>query len=151
MNKRTGKYEHIIGIDEVGRGPLAGPVAVGAVCIYAEHHKRVTKLFPVIKDSKKLTAKLRDEWHKRIFEAESLGYLSCAVSFVPPSVIDKKGLSHAIRSALTRALKIVDPVSIPNSDNTITAVITITTTLKAVSNTLIKVSSLFFSASFDKK
>ncbi|KKS28022.1 MAG: Ribonuclease HII [Parcubacteria group bacterium GW2011_GWC1_42_11] len=115
MNKRTGKYEHIIGIDEVGRGPLAGPVAVGAVCIYAEHHKRVTKLFPVIKDSKKLTAKLRDEWNKRIFEAESLGYLSCAVAFVPPSVIDKKGLSHAIRSALTRALKIVDPVSIPNS------------------------------------
>ncbi|HBH71618.1 MAG TPA: ribonuclease HII [Candidatus Yonathbacteria bacterium] len=111
MNKRTGKYEHIIGIDEVGRGPLAGPVAVGAVCIYAEHHKRVTKLFPVIKDSKKLTAKLRDEWNKRIFEAESLGYLSCAVSFVPPSVIDKKGLSYAIRTALEKALNSIEQKS----------------------------------------
>lgn len=104
MNKRTGKYKHTIGIDEVGRGPLAGPVAVGAVCIYAEHYKRVAKLFPVIKDSKKLTAKLRNEWSKKIFEAETLEYLSCAVSFVSPSVIDKKGLSYAIRTALEKAL-----------------------------------------------
>lgn len=107
MNKRTGKYKHTIGIDEVGRGPLAGPVAVGAVCIYAGHYKRVSKLFPVIKDSKKLTAKLRNEWSKKIFEAETLEYLSCAVSFVSPSVIDKKGLSYAIRTALEKALNAI--------------------------------------------
>lgn len=102
MKKRS--YSHVIGIDEVGRGPLAGHVAVGAVFIYKEHYKRVVKLFPVIKDSKKLTAKLRNEWSKKIFEAEALGYLFCAVSFVSPSVIDKKGLSHAIRTALEKAL-----------------------------------------------
>ncbi|MFZ2303443.1 MAG: ribonuclease HII [Minisyncoccia bacterium] len=102
------RHKYIIGIDEVGRGPLAGPVAVGAVCIYAEYHKRVTKLFPVVKDSKKLTPKSRAEWHERIREAEKLGYLSCSVSFVTPSVIDKKGLSYAIRTAIEKSLSAIE-------------------------------------------
>lgn len=102
------RHKYTIGIDEVGRGPLAGPVAVGAVCIYAEHHKRVTKLFPVVKDSKKLTPKTRAEWRERIREAEALGYLSCAVSFVTPSVIDKRGLSYAIRTAIEKSLSAIE-------------------------------------------
>ncbi|OHA79610.1 MAG: hypothetical protein A2747_00465 [Candidatus Yonathbacteria bacterium RIFCSPHIGHO2_01_FULL_44_41] len=106
MKKRASKY--IIGIDEVGRGPLAGPVAVGAVCIYAEHYKRVSKLFPVVKDSKKLTAKKRDEWCEKIREAEAMGFLSCAVSFVSPSVIDKKGLSYAVHTALETSLNAIE-------------------------------------------
>lgn len=102
------RYKYIIGIDEVGRGPLAGPVAVGAVCIYAEHHAKVKKLFPITRDSKKLTAKMREEWNTRVREAESLGYLSCAVSFVTPSVVDKKGLSYAIRTALENSLDAIE-------------------------------------------
>ncbi|MFA5997149.1 MAG: ribonuclease HII [Candidatus Paceibacterota bacterium] len=102
------KYKYIIGVDEVGRGPLAGPVAVGAVCIYAEHKKKVEKLFPIIKDSKKLTPKKREEWLLKIKEAESLGYLSCAVSFVAPSVIDKRGLSSAIRTAMIASLEAIE-------------------------------------------
>lgn len=98
------KYKYTIGVDEVGRGPLAGPVAVGAVCIYIEHHTKVKKLFPVIKDSKKLSAKMREEWVAKINGAEALGYLSCAVSFIAPSVIDKKGLSYAIRVAIEKSL-----------------------------------------------
>ncbi len=109
------KYKYIIGIDEVGRGPLAGPVAVGAVCIYAEHKKKVEKLFPIIKDSKKLTPEKREEWLLQIKEAESFGYLSCAVSFVTPSVIDKKGLSYSIRTALVNALDSVNPAPVLNS------------------------------------
>lgn len=101
------RHKYIIGIDEVGRGPLAGPVAVGAVCIYAEHHTRVKKLFPVVRDSKKLSPKKRAEWCERIRSAEALGYLSCAVSFVAPSVIDKKGLTHAIFTAVERSLAVV--------------------------------------------
>lgn len=102
------KHKYIIGIDEVGRGPLAGPVAVGAVCIYAEHKKKVEKLFPIIKDSKKLTPKKREEWLLQIEKAEFLGYLSCSVSFVTPSVIDKKGLSHAIRTAMAMSLGAIE-------------------------------------------
>lgn len=102
------RFKYIIGVDEVGRGPLAGPVAVGAVCIYAEHNSRVKKLFPIIKDSKKLTPKMRKEWRERINKAETLGYLSCAVSFVAPSVIDKKGLSYAIRTAIEKSLSAIE-------------------------------------------
>lgn len=101
------KYKHIIGIDEVGRGPLAGPVAVGAVFVYAEHHKKVTKLFPIVKDSKKLSAKKRGEWLVKIREAEDAGFLVTAVSFVSASVIDKKGIAPAIRAALKQAIKSV--------------------------------------------
>lgn len=105
--KKT-QHKYIIGIDEVGRGPLAGPVAVGAVCIYAEHHTKVKKLFPVVKDSKKLTAKKREEWAKKIRDAETLGYLSFAVTFVAPSVIDKKGLSYAIHTAIEKSLSAIE-------------------------------------------
>jgi ribonuclease HII len=98
------RHKYTIGIDEVGRGPLAGPVAVGAVCIYAEHQTKVRKLFPIIKDSKKLTPKMRAEWRERIRSAETLGYLSCVVSFIAPSVIDKKGLSYAISTAIEKSL-----------------------------------------------
>ncbi len=81
MVKKAQK-KHIIGVDEVGRGPIAGPVAVGAVLIYAEHLRRVIKLFPVVKDSKKLSAKKREEWLVKIREAEESGFLVTAVAFV---------------------------------------------------------------------
>lgn len=105
--KKNLREKYIIGIDEVGRGPIAGPVALGAVCIYAEHERKVKKLFPVIKDSKKLTPKARAEWREQIRYAEQMGFLSCGVSFVAPGVIDKRGLSYAIRTALAGALSLV--------------------------------------------
>ena len=99
------RFKYIIGIDEVGRGPLAGPVAVGAVCIYSKHYAKVEKMFPITKDSKKLSAKDREKWNDSIYEAEALGYLSYTVSYISSSVIDKKGLSYAIRAALEKSLK----------------------------------------------
>jgi ribonuclease HII len=106
---KKGKQDHVIGIDEVGRGPLAGPVAVGTVCVYAEHYVRVKKLFPVVRDSKKLSAKAREAWVVRIREAEDSGFLVTAVAFVAPGVIDKKGIAPSIRQALAQALENVDP------------------------------------------
>ncbi len=103
------KPKYIIGIDEVGRGPLAGPVAVGAVLIYAEHYKKVAKLFPVIKDSKKLSAKKREEWLVKIRDAEKAGFLVTSVAFVTSSSIDKNGLAPSIRTALAKALTVVVP------------------------------------------
>ncbi len=103
MKKRV-IQKYTIGIDEVGRGPLAGPVAVGAVLIYAEHYKKVTKLFPVTKDSKKLSAKKREEWLVKIREAEELGLLVATVAFVSSSIIDKKGVVQSIRTALAKTL-----------------------------------------------
>lgn len=107
--KRNRKIAFIVGIDEVGRGPLAGSVAVGAVCVYAEYYTRVQELFPVVRDSKKLSAKAREAWLVRICEAEMAGFLTTAVAFVAPSTIDKQGIAPSIRMALAKALGNVFP------------------------------------------
>ena len=58
--KATRKVGYVVGIDEVGRGPLAGPVAVGAVSVPVERKAAVTKLFRGIRDSKKLSPEARE-------------------------------------------------------------------------------------------
>src|SRR3989344_2873108 len=99
MSKR-----HVVGIDEVGRGPLAGPVAVAALAAPASLKFKVkgAGFFKEIKDSKKLSAKKRTEWFLKIKKNQNLKY---AVSFVSPAVIDKKGISFALRLAVRRCLE----------------------------------------------
>lgn len=89
----------IIGIDEVGRGPLAGPVAVCALAA----SPAVLKRFAEIKESKQLSPRAREEWYARLCRARG-PQLSFATSFVSSSVIDKKGINRAIRLALARSL-----------------------------------------------
>ena len=93
---------YLIGIDEVGRGPLAGPVAVGAVLIRGG---KVPKKLQPGKDSKQLSAETRDVWFLKIKEAKKNGELEYAVSFVSAKIIDEKGLSFAIKKALATSLK----------------------------------------------
>ena len=119
MKKREHKY--IIGIDEVGRGPLAGPVAIGVVRLKVESLKINTKWGKDFRDSKKLSAKAREAWFVKIEEARSEGWLEYAVAFVAPSVIDKRGIVYAINAAIFRALKIVDsPVPAPRQSSHVT-------------------------------
>ena len=101
MKKSQEKF--IIGIDEVGRGPLAGPVAVGV----AMGTKNAIKKFRSIKESKQLTPKLREEWYAKICGRES--GVRFSVAFVSAKRIDQKGINPSIRSALARALKKLDP------------------------------------------
>lgn len=96
----TGRMnKFVIGIDEAGRGPLAGPVAVGA-CIASP---RIIRKFRDIKESKQLAPSLREAWYERL-RAASGEELAFAVSFVSARVIDKKGIAAAIRLALRHAL-----------------------------------------------
>ena len=97
--------QYLIGVDEVGRGPLAGPVAVGAVCVHIKHQKILEKWGRGFRDSKKLSARGREEWSARIKKAQADGLLVYTVAFVSSSMIDKKGIAPAIRMALARALK----------------------------------------------
>jgi ribonuclease HII len=108
--KKNRKHEYLIGIDEVGRGPLAGPVAVGVVKLKVESLKVKTGWGRGFKDSKKLSPKAREGWMVKIEEAKSEGWLEYSVAFVSPSVIDRKGLSHAIRTAVAMALESVDQI-----------------------------------------
>ena len=91
--------KYLVGIDEVGRGPLAGPVAVGVLVM-----KENLKIFGKIRDSKKLSEKQREEWFEIICAERQRGALDFSVSFVSHIMIDKRGLAWALRTATARAL-----------------------------------------------
>ncbi len=92
----------ILGIDEVERGPLAGPLVVGAV-VLPELGKGRPEWVELLKDSKKLTAKRREELSKLIWaEAPAVG-----LGWVSPREIDEEGISGALRLATKRAVKSV--------------------------------------------
>jgi len=95
------KMRYVVGIDEAGRGPLAGPVAVGAVSIPLGFNKL---FFKSIKDSKKLSLNERELWFALALEARKEGALDFAVSLVSEKVIDRKGISYAIRLGIKRSL-----------------------------------------------
>ncbi len=90
-----------IGVDEVGRGPLAGPVCVCAVAL--PPHFRFRRDAPaVLRDSKRLTAAARERWHDYIRRDERIAY---AVAFVSPRVIDHMHIHRAANLAATRAVR----------------------------------------------
>lgn len=92
------EYRYIIGVDEVGRGPIAGPVTVGAVLVPRKLNRRH---FKEVKDSKKLTSVQREAWFFRIRKMKEVRY---ATSSVKNRVIDRKGIMYAIRLALRRSI-----------------------------------------------
>ncbi|WP_459128753.1 ribonuclease HII [Guggenheimella bovis] len=89
----------VAGIDEVGRGPLAGPV-VSAVCIL-DPKKRILGL----KDSKKLTAKAREELVLEIKE-KAIAY---SIQEVSEAVIDSINILNATKKAMLQALQTINP------------------------------------------
>jgi len=91
---------YLIGIDEAGRGPLAGPVAVGAVMVPPGFDWRSVR---GVRDSKQLSYKQREDMYATIKQLESAQELSYAVSFSSAEVIDKCGIGYAIRRALYRS------------------------------------------------
>ncbi|MEI8249503.1 MAG: ribonuclease HII [Candidatus Taylorbacteria bacterium] len=93
--------KYTIGIDEVGRGPIAGPVAVGAFVFLKPEAK---KLFRGVKESKQLSEKQREIWFKIIQEATRVGLVDFHVTFQSEKIIDTKGLSYAIKKALSTSL-----------------------------------------------
>lgn len=93
-------YKWIIGIDEVGRGPLAGPVALGAVAMPVELHEWSN--WEGLKDSKKLSEKRREEWYGTASGDERLKW---AVAATGARIIDTKGIVFAIRDAARRAIE----------------------------------------------
>jgi len=93
--------KYIIGIDEVGRGPLAGPVTVGAFCVKKNFN---FKKLEGIRDSKKLTPEKREYFFEKIKELEKIGDIEYKVIFVSSREIDKKGISLSIKKALVKSI-----------------------------------------------
>lgn len=96
----------ILGIDEVGRGPLAGPLVVGAVILPDEEKA----WFNELKDSKKLTEKKREALNELILAESTTG-----LGWVPADELDKVGISEALRLATRRAVKSIQALHRPFS------------------------------------
>jgi ribonuclease HII len=90
---------HIAGLDEAGRGALAGPVAVGAV-ILPNDPTLLASTLKGARDSKQMTPLERDSLAPRIREVA----LAWAVGFASAEEIDLQGIVRAVRLAAIRAL-----------------------------------------------
>lgn len=88
------QYQLICGIDEVGRGPLAGPVMAGAVIL-----PRDTEIL-YLNDSKQLTEKKREELYEVIAEKA----VACAVGSASPQRIDEINILQATYEAMREAI-----------------------------------------------
>lgn len=94
--------KYLIGIDEAGRGPLAGPVSVGVVVVPLQFDH---SLFEGIRDSKKLSEKARDVWFEKLPAFEAEHGLRYKVEFTSAHYIDAYGIVPAIKRAVAAALR----------------------------------------------
>ena len=101
---RVQGYHLIAGVDEAGRGPLAGPVAAAAVILPPELTGDEPWL-AAIDDSKRLTEKRRTEAATLIRE----NCLVSAVELVPPEIIDHIGIGQAVIRAMLTAVDSLRP------------------------------------------
>lgn len=98
--------QYLVGIDEVGRGPLAGPVTVGVFGIEKSFLKKFETLAIQlgITDSKKLTEKKRREIAKVLCDMTAEGKCFFHIAMTPASYIDTHGIVPAIKKSLHTAL-----------------------------------------------
>lgn len=94
LQEKKSDYKKICGVDEVGRGPIAGPVVSCAVVMGGDHIEGVT-------DSKKLTDKKRRKLAKDIYSnAIAIGY-----GIVDSEIIDKINIRQATLLSMEMAIK----------------------------------------------
>ena len=88
-------YNYICGIDEAGRGPLAGPVVVAAVIMPKD------SMIEGVNDSKKVSEKKREKLYELIIE-EAISY---SVGIVDQNEIDRINILNATKAGLTEAVR----------------------------------------------
>lgn len=88
------EFDYICGIDEVGRGPLAGPVVAGAVIL-----PRDCRIL-YVNDSKQLSEKKREE----LYEVIRREAVACAVGYASPERIDEINILQATYEAMREAI-----------------------------------------------
>ncbi len=113
--RKYADYQAICGIDEVGRGPFAGPVVAGAVILPKDH----TILY--LNDSKKLSEKKREELYQVIMEQA----VAVGIGMAGPERIDEINILQATYEAMRMAIEelavepdilLNDAVTIPGVD-----------------------------------
>jgi len=94
-------YKYVVGIDEAGRGPLAGPVAAGAVLILEKDFKEAKKIKSV-KDSKKLKEEKRKEVYFDLVKNKNIKW---GIGMVSEKIIDRINILEATKKAMIKAVK----------------------------------------------
>src|SRR5436305_8624081 len=97
----------VIGVDEAGRGPLAGPVAVGLV--RAREDFDFHAAFPGLNDSKQVTEQIRERIFEELQKRVAAGDLSYTVRMRSHQDIDERGIAVVIRSAVAHGLAQLAP------------------------------------------
>ncbi|MEZ5290350.1 MAG: ribonuclease HII [Vicinamibacterales bacterium] len=93
-------FVHVAGVDEVGRGCLAGPVMAAAVVLHPDRH------VPGVADSKALTAAARE----RLYDLITARAVAWAVGLADPPEIDRDNIHRASLRAMARAVAGLTPV-----------------------------------------
>lgn len=91
-------FEHICGIDEAGRGPLAGPVVVAGVIMPKD------SMIEGVNDSKKVSEKKREKLYDMIIE-EAISY---SVAIIGQDVIDEINILNATKQGVTKVVEELD-------------------------------------------
>lgn len=111
-------YRLIAGIDEVGRGPLAGPLVAAAVILPLKHD---ISWLPLVRDSKQLTPARRESLFPLINEAA----IGIGFGILSPDDIDSRGMTMAVKKAMCSAVEhlpcppdflLIDHVRLPELD-----------------------------------
>jgi len=97
---------HVAGLDEAGRGALAGPVVAAAVILPPDNAERLAALAGV-NDSKQLSAKKRQQLYTPITQHA----LAFAIASVPASVVDEIGIIPATKRAMMTAVSQLSPAA----------------------------------------
>ncbi len=97
--------KYVVGIDEVGRGPVAGPVTVCAVVLPKGFSPYLLR---GVKDSKKMTEFKREQWYERAVGWRKSGLINFYIRSVSAKEIDKNGIERAIKKAIRGTLSRVD-------------------------------------------
>ena len=95
LQKELGGDGVVIGVDEVGRGALAGPLTVAAVCLPDD------PLIWGLNDSKQLTPRERERLAAQVTERA----VAVGIAHVDPATIDEVGMGAALRHAMAAAVK----------------------------------------------
>ena len=102
----------ILGIDEVGRGPWAGPLVIGACVLPRDENSELPAWTEKLTDSKKLTPKKRKEYSSEILEKS----LATGLGWVSSREIDALGLSASLKLATRRAVSEIKLKKVPFSE-----------------------------------
>ena len=91
----------LVGVDEAGRGPLAGPVSVGLVKVASDFD---WNKLPGVGDSKQIPVKTRERIFAEAMKLKQAGEIDFVVLLMSAPLIDKKGIANVIREAIKKGL-----------------------------------------------